>query len=118
MALTKKIALSVAIASLKGEAIQTDYTNEEIISKLEDMISLLNKNQALTERQKENERFKDSILLLLSDRKARTATEILNNINFPVGMTSQRVSAILRQLYLEQKIDKDNIKGRTVFIFR
>ena len=59
----------------------------------------------------------NSILILLSDGKARTATEILNEVpNFEgTNMTNQRVSALLRQLILDGKVVKDVVKGKSFF---
>ena len=122
--LTKKVALSYAVAVLSDPNLETEATSEfshaEIVAKLTEMIEGLEKKsggeKVLTEQQKQNANFKDDILALLADGKARTATEILHEVpTFPAEMTNQRVSQLLRQLWLDGKIHKEPVKGKTMF---
>ena len=118
--LTKKVALSYAVATLTDSEFQTEFSRDEIVAKLTEMIDGLDKKSAgekkLTEQQVANLGFKDDILTFLADGQKRTATEILKGIeSFPDGMTNQRVSALLRQLWLDGKIQKDTVKGKTLF---
>jgi hypothetical protein len=119
--LTKKVALSLAVAAMT-DSMPTDcpYTKDEIVAKLNEMIVQLDKKpageKAMTENQKQNVGFKADILTFLADGQKRTATEILNGVeSFPDGMTNQRVSALLRQLYLDGKVQKETVKGKTQF---
>ena len=119
--LTKKVALSLAVAALT-DSIPTDcpYSKDEIVTKLNEMIVQLDKKpageKAMTENQKQNVGFKADILTFLADGQKRTATEILNGVeSFPDGMTNQRVSALLRQLFLDGKVQKETVKGKTLF---
>ena len=119
--LTKKVALSLAVAAMT-DSMPTDcpYTKDEVVAKLNEMIVQLDKKPAgekpMTENQKQNVGFKTDILTFLSDGQKRTATEILNGVeSFPAGMTNQRVSALLRQLYLDGKVQKETVKGKTLF---
>ena len=119
--LTKKVALSLAVAALT-DSMPTDcpYTKDEVVAKLNEMIVQLDKKpageKAMTENQKQNVGFKADILTFLADGQKRTATEILNGVeSFPDGMTNQRVSALLRQLYLDGKVQKETVKGKTQF---
>ena len=119
--LTKKVALSLAVAALT-DSMPTDcpYTKDEVVAKLNEMIVQLDKKpageKAMTENQKQNVGFKADILTFLADGQKRTATEILNGVeSFPDGMTNQRVSALLRQLYLDGKVQKETVKGKTLF---
>ncbi len=119
--LTKKVALSLAVAAMT-DSMPTDcpYTKDEVVAKLNEMIVQLDKKpageKAMTENQKQNVGFKADILTFLADGQKRTATEILNGVeSFPDGMTNQRVSALLRQLYLDGKVQKETIKGKTQF---
>ena len=119
--LTKKVALSLAVAAMT-DSMPTDcpYTKDEVVAKLNEMIVQLDKKPAgekpMTENQKQNVGFKADILTFLSDGQKRTATEILNGVeSFPAGMTNQRVSALLRQLYLDGKVQKETVKGKTLF---
>lgn len=119
--LTKKVALSLAVAAMT-DSMPTDcpYTKDEVVAKLNEMIVQLDKKpageKAMTENQKQNVGFKADILTYLADGQKRTATEILNGVeSFPDGMTNQRVSALLRQLYLDSKVQKETVKGKTLF---
>ena len=119
--LTSKVALSYAIAVLTNAEVNKDFTSEQVVEKLNSMIVQLDKKSGsekkLTEQQIQNGSFKTDILILLSDGKARTATEILNEVpNFEgTNMTNQRVSALLRQLILDSKVVKDIVKGKSFF---
>ena len=119
--LTSKVALSYAVAILTNAEVNKDFTSEQIVEKLNSMITQLDKKSGsekkLTEQQVQNIGFKTDILALLSDGKARTATEILNEVpNFEgTNMTNQRVSALLRQLILDGKVVKDIVKGKSYF---
>jgi hypothetical protein len=118
--LTKKVALSYAVATLTDSEFQTEFSRDEIVAKLTEMIEGLDKKSTnekkLTGQQVANIGFKDDILTFLADGEKRTATEILKGIeSFPDGMTNQRVSALLRQLWLDGKIQKDTVKGKTLF---
>lgn len=119
--LTSKVALSYAVAILTNSEVNKDFTPEQIVEKLNSMIAQLDKKSGsekkLTEQQIQNGSFKTDILILLSDGKARTATEILNEVpNFEgTNMTNQRVSALLRQLILDGKVVKDIVKGKSYF---
>ena len=119
--LTKKVALSLAVAAMT-DSMPTDcpYTKDEVVAKLNEMIVQLDKKpageKAMTENQKQNVGFKADILTFLADGQKRTATEILNGVeSFPKEMTNQRVSALLRQLYLDGKVQKETVKGKTQF---
>lgn len=119
--LTSKVALSYAVAILTNADVNKEFTSEQIVEKLNSMIAQLDKKSGsekkLTEQQIQNGSFKTDILILLSDGKARTATEILNEVpNFEgTNMTNQRVSALLRQLILDGKVVKDVVKGKSFF---
>ena len=119
--LTKKVALSLAVSALTDSMpADAGFTVDEVVAKLNEMITALDKKPAgekpMTENQKQNVGFKADILTFLADGQKRTATEILNGVeSFPAGMTNQRVSALLRQLYLDGKVQKETVKGKTLF---
>ncbi len=124
--LTKKVALECALCAVAGNPMKeyTDgdvkFTAEEVTAKLQEMLVALDKKSGAekkpTEQQVANAGYKGDMLALLADGKARTATEILNEVpTFPQGMTNQRVSALLRQLWLDGKVKKDTVKGKTLF---
>ena len=119
--LTKKVALSLAVSALT-DSMPSDspFTKDEVVAKLNEMIVQLDKKvdgvTPMTENQKQNVGFKSDILAFLADGQHKTATEILKGVpTFPDGMTNQRVSALLRQLYLDGKIQKETVKGKTLF---
>ena len=118
--LTKKVALSYAVATLTDAEFKTEFTKDEIVAKLTEMIESLDKKSTgekkLTEQQIANLGFKADILAYLADGQAKTATEILKGIpTFPEDMSNQRVTALLRQLILDGKVSKDTVKGKTLF---
>ena len=124
--LTKKLALEAALCAIAGNPIkeyrngEAVFTAEEVSAKLTEMFNALDKNSGsekkMTEQQVANLGFKSDMMALMADGKARTATEILNGVpTFPEGMTNQRVSALLRQLYLDGKVKKETVKGKTYF---
>ena len=124
--LTKKLALEAALCAIAGNPIkeyrngEAVFTAEEVSAKLTEMFNALDKNSGsekkMTEQQVANLGYKSDMMELLADGKARTATEILNGVpTFPEGMTNQRVSALLRQLYLDGKVKKETVKGKTYF---
>ena len=118
--LTKKVALSYAVATLTDAEFKTEFTKGEIVAKLTEMIESLDKKSTgekkLTDQQIANLGYKTDILAYLADGQAKTATEILKGIpTFPEDMSNQRVTALLRQLILDGKVSKDTVKGKTLF---
>lgn len=118
--LTKKVALSYAVAALTDSEYKTEFSKDEIVAKLTEMIDGLDKKSTgekkLTEQQIANLGYKADILAYLADGQAKTATEILKGIpTFPDDMSNQRVTALLRQLILDGKVSKEMVKGKTYF---
>ena len=118
--LTSKTALSFAIAALSNQTTDKKFTTEQVVEKLTAMMEALDKKSTIdrkpTEHQKENGGFREDIYAYLLDHPAQTATEILRGIpTFPVEMSNQRVSQLLRQLWLEHRVTKEVVKGKTLF---
>lgn len=119
--LTKKVALSVAIANLTNTPVECEFSNDEIVAKLNEMIDGLDKKvggeKKPTEQQIANVGYKADILAYLAGREPQTATDILKGVPAFVNsnMTNQRVSALLRQLILDDKVKKETVKGKTLF---
>ncbi len=120
--LTKKVALSYAIAVLSHSEIKDEakHSLEDVVAKLKEMLEGLEKKSSdekgMTENQKQNVGYKDAILNFLANHPAVTASEILRGVDsFPEEMTNQRVSALLRQLILDGKVEKKVEKGKTLF---
>ena len=124
--LTKKVALECALCAVAGNPLkeyrhgEVVFTAEEVTAKLNEMWAALDKKSGtekkLTEQQVANLGYKSDMMALLADGQKRTATEILNEVpTFTDGMTNQRVSALLRQLFLDGKVQKETVKGKTYF---
>ena len=118
--LTKKVALSYAVATLTDSEFKTEFSKDEIVAKLTEMIDGLDKKttgeKKLTDQQVANLGYKTDILAYLADGQPKTATEILKGVpTFPADMSNQRVSQLLRQLILDGKVTKDTVKGKTLF---
>jgi hypothetical protein len=126
--MTKKVALECALCAVKNWELKeyrsaddgTAFTADEVVAKLNEMWDALNKKSSsekpLTEQQKQNLGYKTDILAVLADGKARTATELMKEVTtFPEDMSNQRVSALLRQLILDGKVERETVKGKTLF---
>lgn len=124
--LTKKLALEAALCAVAGNPVkeyrngEMVFTAEEVSAKLMEMFNSLDKKSGaekpLTEQQKQNLGYKADILAVLADGKARTATELMKEVpTFPEDMSNQRVSSLLRQLILDGKVERNTVKGKTLF---
>lgn len=104
------------------------FSRDEMIAFLDNEIELLakknnnsNGEKSLTAVQKANEGFKASICEYLdnletSDEKpGATCTEMFKNIPDMQPFSSQKVSALCRQLRADQKIDSKEVKGKVYF---
>ena len=112
--MTNKTALTIAIAAI-GD------TNPEATAKLEKMIEQLDKKNAspkkLTAQQERNEGLKDIIAAFLTENEGKgyTVTDLLKTIPELDGDSNQHVSAILRQMFLANTIERYTEKRRTYF---
>lgn len=115
--LTNKTALQIILDST-FDFTSVDFTNDEIREKLSDMLASLENRKTTakpTKNQQENETFKSEISNLLSDGKARTVSEIIQEIFPDKELSNQRVSAILRLMIIANQVKKDYIKGKAMF---
>lgn len=88
---------------------------EELIEFLQDRMEKdlnRNANRKPTARQLENEKSKDKIVEYLTNTEPKTATEIMKELNFD---TSQKVTALLKQLTDENRIIRGEEKGKALF---
>lgn len=119
--MTKKLTNKTALQTILDSTFDftsVDFTNDEIREKLADMLSALENRKAATKptkNQQENEGFKSEISNLLSDGKARTVSEIIQEIFPDKELSNQRVSAILRLMIIANQVKKDYIKGKAMF---
>lgn len=90
----------------------------EVENKIKKMIEQLDKKSSAekkpTARQVENEGYKELILAVMTEEGA-TVTEIMKKIPEFEDFTNQKVSALVRQLLEEGKIQKEIVKGRSYF---
>ena len=115
--LTNKVALST-ILNTTFDFTTVDFSNDEIRDKLSDMLASLENRKSTskpTKNQVENETFKADIANLLSDGKARTVSEIMQEIFSDKELSNQRVSAILRLMIIANQVKKDYVKGKAYF---
>jgi DNA-binding MarR family transcriptional regulator len=104
--MTKREVLTKAVAMV-------DVFSAEEIEVFEKMIKGLDKKSSKpTKNQVANEGLKVDILAILEDGKARTATEIANEL----GVTVQKASALLRQM-VGDTVAKTEAKGKAPATF-
>lgn len=94
------------------------YAHEEDKAFIEHELELLAKKNSgekkPTATQKENEAIKVAIVEGLGD-KALTIGEICKTVDACKELSSQKVSALVRQLVLEEKVVREEIKRRAYF---
>ncbi len=94
------------------------YAHEEDKAFIEHELELLAKKNSgekkPTATQKENEAIKVAIVEGLGD-KALTIGEICKTVDACKELSSQKVSALVRQLVLEGKVTREEIKRRAYF---
>lgn len=119
--MTKKLTNKTALQTILDSTFDftsVDFTNDEIREKLSDMLNALENRKAVakpTKNQQENETFKSEISNLLSDGKARTVSEIIQEIFPDKELSNQRVSAILRLMIIANQVKKEYAKGKAMF---
>lgn len=108
--MTNAMALEIAIASVD---------NAEAKAKLEKMLAqTLKKNSTdrkPTATQTENVSLKEAILLYMEVGKAYTVTEVMKGCGELEGLSNQKVSALMKQLYDSGKLTKDIVKRKSYF---
>lgn len=111
---TNRSALTYAIENL------TDAP-ADVIAKLENMIAQLDKKNAspkkLTAQQEKNEAVKTAIVEFLSDNSSNgfTVSDLIKSVPECEGDSNQHVSALMRALRLEGKVESYSEKRRTYF---
>ena len=119
MAITYAQALENAIAVVDAD---NDMENRvEVVEKLKALKAQVEKRHSAsskpTKTQKENEVIKGAILKVLTD-EGQTASEILAQMSEGLSektLTNQRISALLRQLIVENKVAKTIEKKTSYF---
>lgn len=97
------------------------YEVSDIVEKLEGMLTALDNKTASakrkpTEKQKENANLRGAILRYLSTvEKPMTCTEIGKAMPELEGMNNQRISALMRSLVEDGRVEKTTEKGKSLF---
>ena len=103
---TQKEYFNGLIAFVKGE--ETNIPAEDFVEFLESRIAQLDKkstSKRVTKNQEENEVLKGAVLEALTNEGA-TVTDLLAKVEALKGLSNQKVSALLRMLKDEGKVEK------------
>lgn len=102
-----------------GEADPDFPKLNEVKKVLEGMRGQLRKEQGApkkpTARQNENAVLMTDILNALSTGEHLTVSDLISRVPSLNVLTTQRVSALMRLLKLDSKVDKEVVKGKTLF---
>jgi len=99
----------LAIDGVKNNKALVDFINHEV----ELLSRKSGKNGKLTPKQLENIALQERILDILKDGNTMTVSEIVKEFNFEYS--SQKVSAMLKQLLQGNKVNRSEIKGVAYF---
>lgn len=119
--LTYSEAISRAIATLIAYSDEQEGTEDTVATlyALRDSIDKRNsrasEHKTPTKTQVANEGYKAEIVAYLSNGEHKTVSEIIKGVTSLNGETTQKVSALMRLLKLEGKVDKEVVKGKTLF---
>lgn len=99
--------------------------NAELVAFIDREVELLSRKRSTkgqTKTQKENEGFKEVIMAVLTDLGRATVTEILNDERIAAlrtekgeALSSQKVSALMKQLKDADMVGKETEKGKSYF---
>ena len=112
--LSRVEALNLAIAALADNADAVTVLSN-IRNSIEKANAYKPKHKTPTKTQQENEVLKLDIRDALSDGSHKSVSEIISAVPSCKGMSTQKVSALMRQLKLDGKVDKEMVKGTTYF---
>lgn len=120
--ITNKIALMAALNSdvvFSYEDEKNSYSDEEIRNKLNEMLVKLTERKLSKrelETQEENKAYKQAILEWFSANNTPcTAAELAENVPELKACSTQKISSLMRQLFLAGRIDKESVKGKNYY---
>lgn len=121
--ITKAMRFEDIKALLNGDTVTHGTTIELALEFIDKEMGLLARKNSgdkkQTALQKENEGYKELILEFLatlpSDSKGATCTEIAKGVPALTDFNNQKISALMRQLKLAERVVADEVKGKTVF---
>ena len=119
MRITKAMRYADLKAMLNGEAVTYGTTLADALAFIDKEVSLLAKKNSgekkPTKAQEENESYKTLILDYLATCESATCTDILKNVSALSDFSNQKISALMRQLRLANKVEAKEAKGKTLF---
>lgn len=114
MKMTNAMALATAI-----EVLALDAQYDEVVAKLQKMKEQAEKKSSAgkkpTATQTENIGLKEEILLFMQEGEQYTITDIMKGCSAVAELSNQRVSALVRQLLLDGKVSREEIKRKAYF---
>lgn len=119
--ITNTVALSAVIAALSAMStpIHAEYSNSEILEKLENMRASVEKKSSATrqptEKQKENELLRVHIMEIMEDGILRNIADIRDALGLPETTTPQRISGLVKPLVTNGQLVSKVIKRKTFY---
>ena len=114
----KKMTKKEMFAIVKGIVMESENCTDEVLAFIDHEVELLDRKKsssAKTKVQVENEKIMDLILQELSlHDKAMTVTELMQTSSL-AGLSNQKLSALLRLLKEEGKVEKTIDKKKSYF---
>lgn len=107
------------VATVKEQEITTDDLSDFFSKE----VALLDKKNSggtsgkMTEKQKENETYKQAILDFMEEEKGYTVTDLIKNVPILNGMSQQKVSAIVRLMKENDHTLKKEMIKRVSYFF-
>ena len=101
----------LALEAVKADSALVDFINHEL-----ELLAKKNASEKkLTPTQKENLTIQEAILNYMEDNVLYTITDLLKNVPECAGMSNQRVSAIVRIMREEKKVERIEEKRKAYF---
>lgn len=122
--ITKAMRFEDIKALLNGDTATHGTTLEDAINFIDHEVELLARKNSGGEKkqtaaQKENEGYKELIVEFLAglpdDSKGVTCTEIMKSIPAFKDFNNQKISALVRQLKLADRVVGEEVKGKSLF---
>ena len=101
----------LALEAVKADSALVDFINHEL-----ELLAKKNASEKkLTPAQKENLTIQEAILNYMEDDVLYTITDLLKNVPECAGLSNQRVSAIVRIMREEKKVERIEEKRKAYF---
>ena len=112
---TQKEMFNAVIKALNGE--DAGFTNEELTEFVKGRIAVLDKKSAnrKTKVNEADEALKTAVMAVLAGGEKMTVTAIMQADDTLGSETNQKISAILRKLIAEEKVERFKDKKTTLF---